>query len=226
METKIVKPNIFAVYKPVGISSHSMVNRVRRMTGEKRVGHAGTLDPMASGILVVAVGRASTKLLQQHVEAEKEYVATFTLGVTSTTDDQEGEMTALSGVLAPSETQIVHALESFIGTIEQVPPQYSANKINGRRAYKLARQGKTVELRAKIVVIKSIDLLTYTFPLLEIRIVTGSGVYIRSIARDLGKLLGTGAYMSALERTRVGQFGLFDVKPTDILPESTKNTAL
>jgi tRNA pseudouridine55 synthase len=213
MENEIVKPNIFAVYKPIGISSHSMVNRVRRMTGEKRVGHAGTLDPLASGILVVAVGRASTKLLQQHVEAEKEYVATFTLGVTSTTDDEEGEKTVQADVVAPCEEQIILSLNTFIGMIEQVPPQYSANKINGQRAYKLARQGKTVELRTKTVVIKSIELLNYTYPTLEIRVVTGSGVYIRSIARDLGKLLGTGAYMSKLERNRVGQFGLDDVVP-------------
>ncbi len=200
------KPRLFAVYKPVGPTSHDVVNRVRRATGERRVGHAGTLDPLASGVLVVAVGRESTKQIQSIVESEKEYVAGIRLGQGSTTDDAEGEKHDGPAIKPPAEVDIKKVLDGFIGEIEQVPPAFSAIKIGGRPAYKLARKGQSVELKARTVLIKEIELLDYAWPELRIRVVTGPGTYIRSLARDIGQALGTAAYMSSLERTRVGQF--------------------
>lgn len=198
---------IFAVYKPVGPTSHDVVNRVRRATGERRVGHAGTLDPLASGVLVVAVGRESTKQLSAIVESEKEYLAGVRLGQSSTTDDAEGEKSDGPQIEPPLEAEVKEILKKFIGQIEQIPPIFSAIKVGGKTAYKLARQGKAVELRARTVLIKEIELVRYQWPEVAIRVVTGPGVYIRSLARDLGQALGTSAYMSSLERTRVGQFG-------------------
>lgn len=200
------KPRIIAVYKPVGPTSHDIVNRVRRATGERRVGHAGTLDPLASGVLVVAVGRESTKQIQSIVESEKEYVAGIRLGQSSTTDDAEGEKHDGPAINPPAEVDIKKMLDGFIGEIEQVPPAFSAIKIGGKAAYKLARKGQSVELKARTVLIKEIELLDYAWPELRIRVVTGPGTYIRSLARDIGQTLGTAAYMSSLERTRVGQF--------------------
>jgi tRNA pseudouridine55 synthase len=208
---------IFAVYKPVGPTSHDVVNRVRRATGERRVGHAGTLDPLASGVLVVAVGRESTKQLSAIVESEKEYLAGIRLGQGSTTDDAEGEKSDGAQIEPPSAAEIEEALKGFVGEIEQVPPAFSAIKIGGKTAYKLARQGKPVELRARTVLIKEIELAEYQWPEVRIRVVTGPGVYIRSLARDLGQALGTAAYMSSLERTRVGQFGKDQAIPLDEL---------
>lgn len=210
-------PKIFAVYKPVGPTSHDVVNRVRRATGERRVGHAGTLDPLASGVLVVAVGRESTRQLSAIVESEKEYLAGIRLGESSTTDDAEGDKLDGPTIEPPSEEKIRKILEKFVGEIEQVPPAFSAIKVGGKTAYKLARQGKSVELKARTVSIKEIELLRYEWPELEIKVVTGSGVYIRSLARDIGQALGTTAYMSSLERTRVGQFKKDQAIPLDKL---------
>lgn len=202
-------PGIFAVYKPVGPTSHDIVNRVRRLTGERRVGHAGTLDPLASGVLVVAVGRESTRQLKAVVESEKEYLAGVRLGQSSTTDDEEGEKTVWpEQSTPPARAEIEAALAKLVGRIEQQPPAYSALKIGGHSAYKLARQGKAVELASRTVFIKEIELLDYAWPELRLRVVTGPGVYIRSLARDLGAALGAGGYLSSLERIRVGQFGL------------------
>lgn len=203
---------IFGVIKPVGPSSHAIVNQLRRLTGEKRVGHAGTLDPLASGVLVVAVGREFTKQLSTFVEQEKEYEAEFTLGVTSTTQDAEGEKEVIVSE-APQLTihDIDHQLRQFVGLIEQVPPAFSAVKIGGTPAYKLARRQlkhsqELITPPSRLREVKSIELLEYHWPLVKLKVITGKGVYIRSLARDLGSALGTGAYMSGLVRTRVGQF--------------------
>lgn len=202
---------IFAVYKPKGISSFAMVARVRRFFGVKKVGHAGTLDPLASGVLVVGVGREATKKLSLEVAKEKEYVAELTLGQTSTTDDAEGEKNEVS-VRRPDKKEIEESLCGFIGEIMQVPPKFSAIKVGGRRAYKIARSGEEVELKARPALIKEIELLSYKYPILKIRVVTGPGVYIRSLARDIGQKLGIGAYMSELERIRVGDFRVLDCR--------------
>ncbi|NTW22434.1 tRNA pseudouridine(55) synthase TruB [Candidatus Falkowbacteria bacterium] len=209
------KPRIFGVYKPVGPTSHDIVNRIRRVTGEKRVGHAGTLDPLACGVLVVAVGRESTKQLQAIVESEKEYVAGVRIGQGSTTDDAEGDKSDGPIIDPPSVETINEVLQKFVGEIEQVPPAYSAIKVGGKTAYKMARKGQALELRARTVLIKEIELLGCEWPELSIRVVTGPGTYIRSLARDIGEALGTKAYMSSLERTRVGQFRKEDAIPVE-----------
>lgn len=196
---------IIALNKPIGPTSFDIVAKVRKITNTKKVGHAGTLDPLASGVLVVAVGREDTKRISSIVEKEKEYVAEITLGEESTTDDNEGEKLLISSEI-PMLEEIKAVLLNFIGEIMQVPPQFSAIKIGGQRAYKTARQGLPVELPARPVIVKDIELLEYVYPILKIRVVTGPGVYIRSLARDIGRELSTGAYMSGLVRTRVGEF--------------------
>ena len=201
---------IFAVNKPIGMTSHDVVNLVRKKTGIKRVGHGGTLDPLATGVLVIAVGRENTKKLNEYVKGEKEYVAEIKLGFNSATDDEEGEKTLrqAQGKPNPTEKLIKQTLKKFVGKIQQTPPLYSAIKIAGKEAYKYARKGKTVELKPREVEIKKIELLSYKYPILKLKIVCGPGVYIRSLARDIGEKLKTGAYMSGLTRTRVAEFTL------------------
>lgn len=198
--------DIFALLKPKGPTSHDMVDMVRKATGVKKVGHAGTLDPMAEGVLVIGVGRAATKKLGAIVEKEKEYVATITLGAVSSTDDAEGEVQTRDVQHTPDEKSIREALQTFTGQIQQVPPHFSAVKKGGKKAYEEARKGRVIELEPRDVEIKEIEILLYDWPTLQIRVVTGPGVYIRALARDLGEAMGTGAYLSALERTRVGDY--------------------
>jgi tRNA pseudouridine55 synthase len=198
--------NIFAVYKPKGISSFAMVALVRRTLGIKKVGHAGTLDPLAKGILVIGAGRDGTKQLATQVAKEKEYVAEIKLGEISTTDDAEGEKTVFNNTAIPNFEDVEKVVKKFIGEIMQVPPVFSAIKMAGKRAYKLARAGEEVEMKPRPALIKEIELLEYSYPIIKIRVVTGPGVYIRALARDIGKELGVGAYMSELERIRVGEF--------------------
>jgi len=197
---------IFAVYKDEGKTSHDVVDAVRRATGEKRVGHAGTLDPCAKGVLVVGVGRAATKRLGTVAGTEKEYVTRILLGWRSTTDDREGRKEEVAVERIPSEDQIRAALATFQGTIDQRPPAFSAVKIGGRAAYKLARAKRQIELSARPVETKVVELIRYEWPFVDVRLVTGSGFYVRSFARDLGEALGTGGYVDQLERTRVGEF--------------------
>lgn len=197
---------IVAIYKDVGLTSHDVVEKVKRITGVTKVGHAGTLDPLAKGVLVVAIGRSATKKLKEIVEGEKEYLAEIKLGETSETDDQEGKKNKITISKPPSLKQIKKMLKGFEGRISQKPPIYSAVKVKGKPAYFWARKGKKIELRERMVEIKQIEVLDYEWPLLKLRVITGPGVYIRSLARDLGEKLGTGGYLFNLERIRVGQF--------------------
>lgn len=205
---------IFAVNKPVEISSQRAVQFVkywaRKKTGncKVKVGHAGTLDPLAEGVLVVAVGREHTKKINEIVESEKEYIAEIKLGETSTTDDAEGEKQIRQVDRVPSESNIKKTLQKFIGKIKQVPPSYSAIKIKGQEAYKRVRKGEIVEMKERTVKIKKIEILSYSYPFFKIKVVCGKGTYIRSLARDVGEALRTGGYLSFLQRTRVGQFEL------------------
>ncbi|MDD5566826.1 MAG: tRNA pseudouridine(55) synthase TruB [Patescibacteria group bacterium] len=198
--------SIFGIYKPAGPTSHDIIDRIRRITGIKKVGHAGTLDPLAKGVLVVGLGREATKQLAKVVTKEKEYLATVQLGEESTTDDAEGEKTKMAFDRFPIAEEVRAALEKFRGEILQTPPIYSAIKIKGRAAYKYARQGQAVRLEPRPVLIKKIELLDYNWPELKIKVVTGPGVYIRSLARDIGKNLSTGGYLKELERIRVGEY--------------------
>lgn len=217
---------IYPIYKPKGPTSHDIIYRVRKVTGEKRVGHAGTLDPLASGVLVVAVGREFTKQLEQHVQGEKEYIATIKLGETSTTDDEQGEKNPFSSFRSeqPHHDEIEKILQNFIGIIEQIPPVYSAIKVKGLPAHRRIRRGQAVELPARTVEIKAIELLDYEFPLLKIRVRTGKGVYIRSLARDIGQKLNIGAYLADLERTQVGAFRIEQVLTIDQLQQQVTHS--
>jgi len=205
-EPAIPGEGIFAVYKDEGKTSHDVVDAVRRATGEKRVGHAGTLDPCAKGVLVVGVGRAATKRLGVVAGTDKEYMTRIRLGWRSTTDDREGEKEEVAVSAIPTEERIRTALAGFEGTIDQRPPAFSAVKIGGRAAYKLARAKKQIDLSTRPVEARVVELIQYEWPIVDVRLVTGSGFYVRSFARDLGESLGTGGYVEQLERTRVGEF--------------------
>ena len=195
---------IVGIIKPKGPTSNDIVQKVKKITG-KKVGHAGTLDPLASGVLVLGIDK-DTKRLDEVVKKEKEYITTFKFGAYSVTDDEEGEKTEIKVKEIPGKDKIEEVVKGFVGEISQVPPKYSAVKIKGREAYKLARRGEDVFLEPRMVKVEEIEILGYDYPLLEVKIVTGPGVYIRSLARDIGEKLGIGGYMIKLERTRVGGF--------------------
>lgn len=206
--------------KPVGYTSHDCVARVRRLLRLSRVGHGGTLDPAASGVLPIAVGKA-TRLLQ-FISQDKAYRATIQFGISTTTDDLEGEIIASQPAPGLSLEQIVPILQRFQGKIVQVPPQYSAIQVQGKRLYDLARAGEQVEVPARTVEIFKIDILDWRageFPQLDVEIACGGGTYIRAIARDLGVALQTGGTLAALTRTRSSGFDLADSLSLDELEE-------
>ena len=236
---------ILLVDKPEGISSFGVVARVRRKLSEEagmvsvkgkdgvvrekrkkvKVGHTGTLDPFATGLLVLLIGKG-TKRANEFLKLDKKYIATVRLGATSTTGDPEGEVTVLvdssrvseddeSGVRdvrVPSRADVEKAVEKFVGETEQKVPSYSAVKINGERAYKLARAGKEVEMPTRKVRIDEIEILDYKWPDLTIRCQVSSGTYIRALGEDIGKELGVGGYLTALRRTQVGEWRIEGAK--------------
>ncbi len=201
---------IFAVNKPRGMTSHDVVAIVRRKTGVKRVGHGGTLDPMAEGVLVIAVGRENTKLLDTYVKGKKEYVAEIFLGANTDTYDGEGTVQNVSVKSIPGLSEIEELITKFQGNIEQIPPIFSSVKIAGKPAHRRVRAGQSVVLEAREVTIYRIEILEYEYPTLKLRVTTGPGVYIRSLANDIGKELKTGGYLKSLLRTKVGKFNLKD----------------
>lgn len=202
---------ILVVAKEPGPTSHDIVGLVRRLTGVKRVGHGGTLDPFAAGVLPVFVGHA-TRLVEYHMTDDKEYRALVCFGARSTTDDLDGELTP-SNRPAPTRVSVAEALAAFRGEIEQVPPDYSAVRVAGRKAYELARHGQKPELRPRRVTIHRLELTGWDAadparPVATLDVRCSAGTYIRSIARDLGERLGSGAYLAALTRTASGPFRL------------------
>lgn len=198
--------NIYAFYKPKGPTSHDIINQLRRITGVKRIGHAGTLDPLASGVLVVGITREGTRELSKYIGCDKEYIATIRFGETSETDDAEGKKQLTDNNKQITKIQIKNILKQFIGKIKQVPPVYSSVKVQGKPAHRRVRAGQKIILGARDVEIYSIKILSYKYPYLKIKVVCSSGTYIRSLARDIGQKLKVGAYLSDLERTRVGDF--------------------
>lgn len=198
---------LFNVNKPVGVTSHDVVQRIRKLTGVRRVGHTGTLDPLASGVLIVLVGRAATRLARFLFELDKVYRATIRLGEITPTYDTESEVIE-SHPVDVTRADIVAALSDFVGEIEQVPPMYSALKRDGMPLYALARQGKTVEREARQVTIYELALSDWTPPDLRVTVRCSTGTYIRSLAFDLGQALGCGAHLRTLVRTQVGHFEL------------------
>jgi tRNA pseudouridine55 synthase len=214
---------ILAFDKPKGPTSFKFLSQIKKIAGTKKVGHAGTLDPLASGVLVVAIGRQSTKKIHLEVQKEKEYLAEIKLGAYSTTDDEEGEKEVTEQGQIPDVTFVKKTVDSFVGKIQQTPPVYSAIKINGQESYKLARKGKTVELKPREVTVKSIQILEYAYPKLVLKVVTGPGVYIRSLARNIGEKLETGGYISELRMTRVGEFTVEKTTGLEALSKMNKD---
>jgi tRNA pseudouridine55 synthase len=214
-----VTDGFLVVDKPLGATSRDAVDRVQRwLPRGTRIGHCGTLDPLASGVLVLAVGVATR--LVEYVQAQtKVYRAGVMLGATTSTDDSEGVPVPVPDAIVPDRPTVERVLGEFLGTIQQVPPAYSAAHVDGSRAYRLAREGKTVELTPRPVRIDRIDLREFAYPRLDLEITCGKGTYIRSLARDLGRRLGVGGYLSSLRRTRIGVFEeagaiLLDTPPT------------
>jgi tRNA pseudouridine55 synthase len=202
---------ILLIDKPAGISSFGVVAWVRRLlsqaAGKKiKVGHTGTLDPFASGLMIIVVG-AYCKRAGEFSKLDKTYEATLELGKTSTTGDPEGEITPVANA-QPTQAAIVKTLKGFTGHIQQTPPSYSAIKIDGVRAYKLARQGKAIDIPTRTVTISRLELITYHYPEVIISCDVSSGTYIRTLAEDIGATLGTGAYCTQLRRTRVAEFSI------------------
>lgn len=210
----MIENGIILIDKPVGITSFGVVARVRRQLtqhfGHKiKVGHTGTLDPFATGLMILVVG-AECKNAGQYSKLDKTYEATIVLGKTSSTGDPEGEITSISDKKV-TQAEIEKVLSQFTGEITQIPPAFSAIKVGGRRAYKLAREGKKVNIPARKITIYSCKLIDYKYPNLTIRTRVSSGTYIRTLAQDIGKKLGVGAYCSELKRITIGQHKLGDV---------------
>jgi len=211
---------ILNLNKPIGWTSRDAVNRVQRLVRPAKAGHAGTLDPLATGVLVVCLGPA-TRLIS-HIQAmPKVYQATFLLGRTSDSDDIETEVRELASPPQPSREEIEFKLPDFLGEIQQRPPVYSALKVNGQRAYKLAREGQQVQLEPRPVEIHELRVTGYDYPELKINLRCGSGTYVRSLGRDLAEALGTAAVMSALTRTAIGDFHSAEGLDADCLTEET-----
>ncbi len=198
---------LLVVDKPLGWTSMDIVRRVRRAAGGAKTGHAGTLDPLATGVLVCCLGKA-TRCVERVMATTKVYEAGVDLAAFTSTDDREGEREEVEVVNQPMYAMVAGALDRFIGEIEQTPPAFSAVHVNGQRAYKLARRGERVVMPPRRVRIDSIELLEYEWPLAHLRVTCGKGVYIRSLARDLGVALGTGGHLASLRRLSVGEYGL------------------
>lgn len=226
-----ISGEIIAIDKPLGWTSFDAVKRIRgaiqkRLRVKKfKVGHAGTLDPLATGVLIVCTGRA-TRRIEELQSGEKEYIATVELGATTPSFDLETEIDARYPTSHITEEMVKEVLSSFVGEILQVPPVFSAVKVDGKRAYKYARHGKELELKAKPITIKEIEFISLEGNLLKFRVVCGKGTYIRSLARDLGQALKSGAHLKELRRTRVGKIKVEECLKIDEAVEKIAHTEL
>lgn len=226
-----ISGEIIGIDKPLGWTSFDAVKRVRgaiqrRLNVKKfKVGHAGTLDPLATGVLIICTGR-STRDIERLQNGTKEYIATIQLGATTPSFDLETEIDATFPFEHITEEMIKELLPRFMGNIMQVPPIYSAVKIDGKRAYKYARKGKDVELKAKPLVVEELEMLQSNLPELCLRIVCSKGTYIRALTRDIGQALGSGAHLTALCRTRVGDIAIADCLKMDEVVEKIANCEL
>lgn len=214
--------------KPAGMTSHDVVDAVRRATGERRVGHAGTLDPFATGLLLVGVGRPATRELGAFVGLPKRYEATFVFGASSDTDDRTGSVTRVGE--PPLAATVLETLPSFVGHVDQVPPRYSAVKVKGRKLYEAARKGEEIEAKPRAVAIHRLEALgtpeVRPDGLVELPVVIdcSSGTYVRALARDIGAMLGTGGYVESLRRTQIGPFDLSESIPlAGLNPEAARH---
>jgi len=211
---------VVLIDKPFRWTSFDVVRKIRHLTRTKKVGHAGTLDPLATGLLIICTGKF-TKKINEYMALEKEYTGHFVLGATTPTFDLESKPENLMPIDTVSEESILRTAEKFKGNIQQVPPAHSAVKVQGKRVYELARQGKEVNLKPRNVFIKEFDIEKIQLPEVHFRIVCSTGTYIRSIADDFGKHLGCGAYLGSLCRTRIGGFLLKDAKKMETFASET-----
>jgi len=216
---------VLVVDKPAGRTSFGVVADVRRRARGTRTGHAGTLDPLATGVLVVALGRA-TKIIDRIVGTEKVYLTRIDLGAFTATDDTEADREEVQVETPPRLEDVLAALEAFRGEFEQRPPAFSAIKIQGRRAYQMARRGETPDLPLRRVTIHELDLLEYAWPIVELSIRCAKGLYVRSLARDLGRALGTGGHCLSIRRTAVGPFTIDAATPLAEVPDPLAETDL
>jgi len=214
----------FNLDKPLGMTSHTVVAKLRRLLNIKKVGHAGTLDPLATGVLVMCVGPA-TRLSEYAMSSTKRYMASVTLGVETTTYDAEGEIVAEKDATHISLADVEQVLPAFTGEIDQLPPLYSAIKKGGRKLYEIARAGETVEREVRQVTINSIQLLDWSPPVATLDVVCGAGTYIRSLAYDIGVALDVGGHLSGLQRTQSGVFHIADAVTLDELQQADDPTA-
>jgi tRNA pseudouridine55 synthase len=218
-QMKNIVSGVLVVDKPIGLTSHDVVQIIRRGTGIRRAGHTGTLDPRASGVLVVLIGPAVR--LSEYVSAsDKRYQATIRLGSSTDTYDAEGVVTESAAWENITEEQFNEVLQKFVGEIEQVPPPYSAVKVKGKHAYDMAREGEEVDLEPRTIHVYSLEILEWAPPEVVIDVYCSSGTYVRSLANDLGKELGCGAHLIGLRRTKSGRFTLRDAIPLRKLQES------
>ncbi len=233
--------DILLIDKPKGMSSFGVVARVRRILSDRirkeyerrgetvpkrlKVGHTGTLDPFATGLLIVLVGKA-TKKSNEFLKLDKEYEAEIRLGKVSTTGDPEGTIKKVYDGEAVQEEIVKNVVQSFVGEIEQTVPAFSAVKVNGERAYRLARKGIEVEMPTRRVKVYSIEVLEYQFPLLKIRANVSSGTYIRTLGEDIGKKLGTGAYLTELRRTKIDKYRVEDAVSLDTFSSCQSDTSV
>lgn len=226
-----IKGEVLYVNKPLHWTSFNLVNKLRWKLQKTlkmkhlKVGHAGTLDPLATGVMILCTGKA-TRLIESFQYQTKEYVATLELGATTPSFDLELEVDATYPTAHITRELVDEVIPRFTGEISQVPPVYSAVKVDGKRAYDYAREGQEVELKPKLLVIDEIEVLDFALPLLKIRVVCSKGTYIRALARDIGQALGSGAHLTALERTRIGEVKLADCWEIDALVDHVEKEIL
>ncbi len=212
---------VLLVDKELHWTSFDVVRKIRSSIRIKKVGHAGTLDPLATGLLIVCTGKF-TKKINEYMAQEKEYTGSFTLGACTPTYDLESEPQDFKDISGVTPTEIKAAVNGFVGEIQQYPPVYSAIKKDGVALYELARRGTEVELQARTVTIKEFEITAIEMPVVHFRVVCSTGTYIRSLAQDVGKVLGCGAYLSSLRRTRIGNFSVADALTMDAFTASLK----
>jgi tRNA pseudouridine55 synthase len=216
-----ISEGLYSVIKPPGITSYDVIRRIKKNTEEKKIGHAGTLDPAASGVLLVAIGRKFTRELTTLSQVDKTYLAEITLGIETDSYDLDGKVTSLKMVPLLSEDEVKKVLLTFEGEIEQTPPIYSAKKIKGKKLYEYARKGQSVDIPSRMVLIHSIKLISSSlespYPTLLIRVTVSKGTYVRSLAYDIGQKLGVGGVLSHLVRESVGTYCIADARGLDEL---------
>lgn len=198
---------VILIDKPLEWTSFDVVKKIRNLIQIKKVGHAGTLDPLATGLLILCTGK-KTKSIESYMAEEKEYTGTFTIGQTTPTYDLESEPSEALDISKITEEDLEQARNNFIGIIEQIPPMHSAIKVGGKRLYELARKGETIERKTRSVTISEFELTKVDLPIISFRVVCSKGTYIRSLANDFGEILGVGGHLSSLRRTRIGEFDI------------------